>query len=47
MDVDKMQIIFKVITGSSCHAFWWERTVLDSMETLFNACMVALEGISP
>ena len=26
--------IFKVITGSSSHAFWWERTVLHSMETV-------------
>ena len=28
---DKMQIIFKAITGSSGHAFWWERTVLHSV----------------
>ena len=31
---DKMQMIFKAITGSSSHAFWWERTVLHSMETV-------------
>ena len=31
---DKMQIIFKAITGSSGHAFWGERTVLHSMETV-------------
>ena len=24
MDFDKMQIIFKAITGSSGHAPWWE-----------------------
>ena len=29
-----MQMIFKAITGSSGHAFWWERTVLHSMETV-------------
>ena len=28
---DKMQIIFKAITGSSGYAFWWERTALHSM----------------
>ena len=44
---DKMQIIFKVITGSSGHALWWERTVLYSMETLFDTGLVALESISP
>ena len=27
-------MIFKAITGSSGHAFWWERTVLHSMETV-------------
>ena len=26
--------IFKVITRSSGHTFWWERTVLHSMESL-------------
>ena len=26
-----MQIIFKAITGSSGHAFWWERTVMHSI----------------
>ena len=31
---DKMQIIFKAITGSSGYAFWWERTALHSMETV-------------
>ena len=31
---DKMQMIFKAITESSGHAFWWERTVLHSMETV-------------
>ena len=30
----KMQMIFKAITGSSGHAFWWERTVPHSMETV-------------
>ena len=40
-------MIFKVIIGSSSHAFWWERTVLHSMETLFDAGLVALESISP
>ena len=44
---DKMQIIFKAITGSSCHAFWWERSVLHSTETTFEAGLVALESISP
>ena len=44
---DKMQIIFKAITGGSSHAFWWERTVLHSMEMLFDAGLVALEIISP
>ena len=44
---DKMQIIFKAITESFGHAFWWERTVLHSMETLFDAGLVALESISP
>ena len=29
---DKIQMIFKVITRSSSHAFWWERTVLHFME---------------
>ena len=24
MDFDKMQIIFKAVTGSSGYAFWWE-----------------------
>ena len=43
---DKMQIIFKAITRSFGHAFWWERTVLQSMET-FDAGLVALESISP
>ena len=43
---DKMQIIFKAITGSSGHAFWWERAVLHSMKT-FDAGLVALESISP
>ena len=46
-----MQIIFKAITGSSGYAFWWERTALHSIETvvsrLFDACLVALESISP
>ena len=37
MEFDKMQIIFKAIPGSSSHAFWWEGTVLHSMETLFDA----------
>ena len=31
---DKMHMIFKVIAGSSGHTFWWERTVLHSMETV-------------
>ena len=43
---DKMQMIFKAITESFGHAFWWERTVLHSMETLFDAGLVALESIS-
>ena len=30
---DKMLIIFKAIPASSRHSFWWERTVLQSMET--------------
>ena len=42
-----MQIIFKAITGSSGHAFWWERTVLHSTETIFDAGLVALEYINP
>ena len=42
-----MKIIFKAITGSSDHAFWWERTILNTMETLFDAGVVALESISP
>ena len=46
MEFDKMQIIFKAITGSSSHTFWWEGTVLHSMETLFDAGLVALENIS-
>ena len=37
----------KAITGSSGHAFWWETTVLHSMETLFDASLVALESITP
>ena len=47
MEFDKMQIIFKAITGSSGHAFWWERTVLHSTETIFDAGLVALEYINP
>ena len=43
---DKMQIIFKAITRSFGHTFWWERTVLQSTET-FDAGLVALESISP
>ena len=43
--IDKMQIIFKVITGSSSHAFWW--VVLHCMEMLLDAGLVALESISP
>ena len=35
------------MTGSSSHAFWWEKTVLHSMETLFDVGLVALESISP
>ena len=42
-----MQIIFKAITGSSGYTFWGERTVLHSMETLFDAGLVALESTSP
>ena len=39
---DKMQMIFKVITGSSGHVFWWERTVLHSMETVVGHWSVSL-----
>ena len=42
-----MQMIFKVIIGSSGHTFWWEKTVLHSMETVVDAGLVALESISP
>ena len=31
---DNMQIIFKAITGSSSHTFWWERTVWRCCLTL-------------
>ena len=34
LNFDKMQMTYKVITGSSGHAFLWERTVLHSMETV-------------
>ena len=43
MNFDKM---FKAITRSSGHTFWWERTVLHSVET-FDTGLVALESISP
>ena len=43
---DKMQTRFKAITRSFGHAFWWETTVLQSMETLLDTCLVALESIS-
>ena len=39
-----MQTIFKAITGSSGHAFWWERTVLHSTETTFDTGLVAGKG---
>ena len=41
-----MQMIFKAIIRSSGHAFWWERTVLHSMETVVDAGLVALESQS-
>ena len=48
---DKMQMIFKAITGTTGYASWWEITVCHSMETviLFDAGLVALEStcISP
>ena len=48
---DKMQMIFKAITGTTGYASWWEITVCYSMETviLFDAGLVALEStcISP
>ena len=43
-DFDKMQIVFKAMTRSSGHASCGERTVLHSMEKVFNA--TALESIS-
>ena len=39
------QIIFKAITGSFAHAFWWETIALQSMEMLLDTCLVALESI--
>ena len=42
---DKTQIIFKAITESPRHAFWWERTILVSVEML--VWYIALESISP
>ena len=43
----KMQMIFKAITGSSGHAFWWERTVLHSIETIVGRWSGSLGSISP
>ena len=42
-----MQIIFKAIAGRSGHAFWWVKSVLHFMETLFDTGLAALESISP
>ena len=44
---DKMQIIFKAITGSSGHAFWGKELYCTLWRRLFDAGLVALESISP